>query len=264
MVGHRGKMRLDELVVARSLAEDADFARRLIMAGEVYVDEQLVTQPGTRVPAGADIRLKTRARFVSRGGDKLAAALVAYDIDLAGRVCADVGASTGGFTDAMLQAGAARVYAVDVGYGQLAWELRQDERVVVMDRTNARHLDELPEPVSFVSIDVSFISLRHILPQVRGWLSPGGEVVALVKPQFEAARDDVGEGGVVRDPSVHRRVLEGVVEHAAAAGLVVRGLMPSPVQGPAGNVEFLLWADTGSVMADVNRAALIDAALAEA
>src|SRR5690606_6577453 len=149
--------------------------------------------------AGADIRLKTRARFVSRGGDKLAAALEAYDIELAGRVCADVGASTGGFTDAMLQAGAARVYAVDVGYGQLAWELRQDERVVVMDRTNARHLDELPEPVNFVSIDVSFISLRHILPQVRGWLSQGGEVVALVKPQFEAARDDVGEGGVVRD-----------------------------------------------------------------
>lgn len=263
MVRHRDKMRLDELVVARGLADDADFAGRLIMAGEVYVDDALVTQPGTQVPAEADVRLKARARFASRGGEKLAAALEAYEIDLSGRACADVGASTGGFTDAMLQAGATRVYAIDVGYGQLAWELRLDERVVVMDRTNARHLDELPEPVSFVSIDVSFISLRHILPRVRGWLAAGGEIVALVKPQFEAARDDVGEGGVVRDPAVHRRVLEDMVEYAGDAGFAVRGLMPSPVQGPAGNVEFLLWADAGNERADVNRAALIDAALAK-
>lgn len=242
MAKRKKKMRLDEMLVWRGLAEERDFAQRLIMAGEVFVEGQLVTQPGTQVATGADLRLKEKPRFVSRGGEKLAAALDRFGIDLSGFVCADAGASTGGFTDCMLQAGAVRVYAVDVGYGQMAWELRQDERVVVMERINVRYLEELPEPVQFASIDVSFISLRLILPSVRQWLTADGEIVALVKPQFEAAREDVGEGGVVWDAGVHRQVLVDAVKNARSASFGVCGLMASPVQGPAGNVEFLLWA----------------------
>lgn len=263
----KGKSRLDDLLVERGLAEDRDTAQRRIMAGDVLVDDQTITQPATRVPASAAVRLKDRPRFASRGGEKLAAALERFSIDLEGLVCVDVGASTGGFTDCLLQAGAARVYAIDVGYGQLAWELRQDERVVVMDRVNARYLDALPEPVHFVSIDVSFISLRLILPPVRRWLAPGGEIVALVKPQFEAAREDVGQGGVVREPAVHRQVLEEAVAHARRAAFAVKGLMASPLPGPAGNVEFLLWAqgaDETVQAGEPDAASLIEQALAEA
>jgi 23S rRNA (cytidine1920-2'-O)/16S rRNA (cytidine1409-2'-O)-methyltransferase len=237
----RSKERLDVLLAARGLARSREFGQRLIMAGEVRVDGQPVTKPGTRVPVDAEITVVERPPFVSRGGEKLAAALDRFQIDPTGWVCADVGASTGGFTDCLLQAGASKVYAIDVGYGQLAWSIRQDARVVVMERVNARHLDVLPEVVDCATIDVSFISLRLILPVVREWLTPDSQVVALVKPQFEAGREAVGKGGVVKDPATHTLVLEEITEFAYEAGFQVRGLIPSPLRGPAGNVEFLLW-----------------------
>ncbi len=250
----RAKKRLDVLLFERGLAESRAQAQRLIRAGLVRVAGQVADKPGTQVMTNADITLQTRPRFVSRGGDKLEAALVRFGLDVAGVVAADVGASTGGFTDCLLQHGACRVYAVDVGYGQLAWRLRNDPRVVVMERTNARYLESLPEPVGLVTADVSFISLGLILPAVVCWLTPplppstgGGEgkVVALIKPQFEAGRREVGKGGVVRDPEVHRRVLERVLGIAAELGLGLRGLMLSPLRGPAGNVEFLGWWELG-------------------
>lgn len=258
------KRRLDVLLVERGMVESRELGRRLIMAGEVLVGGETVSRPATRVPLDAEIVLKEQPRFVSRGGEKLAAALDAFAISPEGWTCADVGASTGGFTDCLLQGGAVRVYAIDVGYGQLAWRLRNDERVEVMERVNARYLESLPEPIDFASIDVSFISLDLILPMVRAWLRPGGEVVALVKPQFEAGRADVGKGGVVRDEAVHRRVLEDAVAAARASGFVVRGLIPSPLRGPAGNIEFLLWLGTDGAQADQDASEMIDAALAAA
>jgi 23S rRNA (cytidine1920-2'-O)/16S rRNA (cytidine1409-2'-O)-methyltransferase len=237
----RGK-RLDRLLVERGLVENRDQAQRFVMAGEVRVDGQLVLQPDHRVSADASITLVPRPPFVSRGGQKLDAALTRFDVAVGGRVAADVGASTGGFTDCLLQRGASSVYAIDVGYGQLDWGLRNDPRVVVMERANARHLERLPEPVDLVTIDVSFISLELILPAVVGWLRPGGQVLALIKPQFEAQRRQVEPGGVVRDRVVHRAVLERVIEAARSSELALRGLMPSPLRGPAGNVEFLaIW-----------------------
>jgi len=213
----------------------------LIMAGAVLVDGARVDQPGTRLRPDVALSLKERPRFVSRGGDKLAAALEAFPLHVTGRVCADVGAGTGGFTDCLLQQGAARVYAIDVGYGQLAWSLRNDERVVVMERQNARHIERLPEPVGLVVIDASFISLRLLLPVIHAWLDAPAALVALIKPQFEAGRKHVGKGGVVRDPDVHRRVLGEVLTFARAERYHVRGLLRSPLQGAAGNVEFLCW-----------------------
>ena len=234
-------VRLDVLLVERGLAESRSLAQRIIGAGEVLVDGHLVDHPGTPVPAGADITRKAKSRFVSRGGEKLAAALARFPVTVAEKVAADIGASTGGFTDCLLQHGASRVYAIDVGYGQLAWTLRQDARVVVMERVNARYLATLPEPVDVIVSDVSFISLRIVYATAVSWLKPGGMVISLIKPQFEAARDDVGKGGVVRDPVVHRQVLETVTADMAALGLGLRGLMVSPLIGPAGNVEFLGW-----------------------
>jgi 23S rRNA (cytidine1920-2'-O)/16S rRNA (cytidine1409-2'-O)-methyltransferase len=254
------KQRLDNLLVERGLAESRSFGRRLIMAGEVLVNRQPVTKPGTQVRRDALVEVRARPRFVSRGGEKLAAALEAFALDVTGWTCADVGASTGGFTDCLLQTGVARVYAIDVGYGQLAWSLRQDPRVVVMERTNARHVESLPEPVHLTTIDASFISLRVLLPVVRGWLGVDGQIVALVKPQFEAGRRDVGKGGVVRERSVHRRVLEDVLAAATRDGYTPRGLIPSPLRGPAGNVEFLLWLASGPVTAAApDTTSLIDA-----
>ena len=235
------KRRLDVLLVERGLAESRTQAQRLIRAGLVRVAGQVADKPGTQVATNAAITLQARPRFVSRGGEKLEAALVRFGLDVRGWVAADVGASTGGFTDCLLQHGARRVYAIDVGYGQLDWRLRNDPRVVVMERTNARYLESLPEPVDLVTVDVSFISLGLILPMAVRWLKPGGQVVALIKPQFEAGRREVGKGGVVRDPQVHRRVLERVLDIAAGLDLGLRGLMPSPLRGPAGNVEFLGW-----------------------
>lgn len=235
------KERLDRLLVMRGLVQSRAQAQRLILAGRVRVGDAVADKPGQRVELDAPIRVIKPPRFVSRGGEKLEAALKRFGLDVRGWVVADVGASTGGFTDCLLQHGASRVYAIDVGYGQLAWSLRNDPRVVVMERTNARYLERLPEPVDLVTVDVSFISLRLILPRTVTWLKPGGQVVALIKPQFEAGRREVGKGGVVRDPSVHRSVLLRVTQEAAALGLGLRGLMPSPLRGPAGNVEFLAW-----------------------
>ncbi len=209
------------------------------MAGEVTVAGQLVDKPGALVPVDAAIALKAQPRFVGRGGDKLLAAITAFQLDPAGWLCADVGASTGGFTDCLLQHGAARVYAIDVGQGILEWGLRNDPRVVVMENTNARYVESLPEPVRLATIDASFISLRLLLPVVMKWLAPDGEIIALIKPQFEAGRDRVGKKGVVRDPEIHREVLMEILRFAASVGLETRGLIRSPLLGPAGNVEFL-------------------------
>ncbi len=232
------RQRLDEALVERGLAETRSRARALILAGDVLVNGVPVTRAGALVSDRDRIELRQRPRFVSRGGEKLAHALEVCRIDVQGRVCADIGASTGGFTDCLLQAGAQRVYAIDVGYGQLDPRLRSDPRVVVMERTNARYLERLPEPVSLVTIDVSFISLTHILPVAARLLEPGGWCVALIKPQFEAGRQEVRRG-VVRDPEVHRRVLKEVLTAAVDSGFQVRGLTKSPLLGPAGNVEFL-------------------------
>ncbi|MBI5669923.1 MAG: TlyA family RNA methyltransferase [Chloroflexi bacterium] len=239
------KKRLDVLLHERGLASTREKARGMIMAGEVLVNGTVVDKPGTRASENAEIVLKGKPRFVSRGGDKLAHALAVFAVSAAGRVCADVGASTGGFTDCLLQNGAARVYAIDVGYGQLDYTLRQDARVVVIERTNARYLETLAEPVSLVVMDASFISLKLLLPAIRGWLTPQADVIPLIKPQFEAGKQDVGKGGVVRDRRVHARVLEDVLNAARELGFAVKGLTTSPIKGPAGNTEFLAWLGWG-------------------
>lgn len=234
------KMRLDQLLVERGLAETRTRAQALVMAGQVRVNGQVVDKPGTRVAADADVAVEAGLPYVSRGGVKLAAALDAFGIDPRGCVVADVGASTGGFTDCLLQRGAARVYAIDVGYGQLAWSLRRDPRVVVLERTNVRFLKALPEPIDLVVVDVSFISLKLVLPVVAHWLTENGQIVALVKPQFEVGRGEVGRGGVVRDPAQHAAVLARVAGWVRELGLRLEGLVPSPILGPAGNREFLV------------------------
>ncbi len=233
------KRRLDQVMTEQGLAPTREKARGMIMAGEVLVNGVQVEKPGAQVLPDAQITVKARPRYVSRGGDKLAAALNAFEIDVDERVCADVGASTGGFTDCLLQAGASKVYAIDVGYGQMAYALRQDARVVMMERTNARYVERLPEAIQFVCIDASFISLRLLLPVVKGWLTAQAVVVPLIKPQFEAGQSDVGKGGVVRDQRVHMRVLHEVLTFAQHSGFHVVNLIRSPLLGPAGNIEFL-------------------------
>lgn len=247
------KERLDKLLVERGLAETRSKAQAIIMAGEVTVNGQRMDKSGTLVPIDAEIELAQPLPYVSRGGYKLAAALDTFGIDVAGRICADVGACTGGFTDVMLQRGADRVYAIDVGQGQLDWKLRQDERVVVMERINARHQETLAEPVSFVAIDVSFISLRLILPSVAQWLAAHADVVALIKPQFEAGPESVGKGGIVRDAAVHRQVLESMVGWTTDNGWGVAGLIPSPIHGSGGNREFLIWLTRRPLPLDTER-----------
>lgn len=233
------KERLDVLLLQRGLAESRERAKRMILAAQVLVNDRVIDKPGTRVPTAAEITIKEKPAYVSRGGAKLEAALDAFDIDPQGLVAADIGASTGGFTDCLLQRGAARVYAIDVGYGQLAWRLRKDPRVVVMERVNARYLTSLPEPIDLAAVDVSFISLKLILPAAKGLLRPRGQIIALIKPQFEAGRRQVRKGGVVKDPAVHRSVLYDVLGWAVEHGLHARGVIASPLLGPAGNVEFL-------------------------
>jgi len=233
--------RIDTLLVERGLADSRALAQRLVMAGQVRVEGQVVIKASRRVPSNAHISVDLGPRFVSRGGEKLSAALEAFEIDVHELICADVGASTGGFTDCLLQNGAAKVYAIDVGQGQLHWRLRNDPRVVVMERKNARYLTGLEELVNLVTIDVSFISLGLIFPSIRKWLEANGEVIALIKPQFEAGRDLVGKGGVVRDPEVHRKVVEDLIHRAKEHHLFPRGLIRSPILGPKGNVEFLIW-----------------------
>jgi 23S rRNA (cytidine1920-2'-O)/16S rRNA (cytidine1409-2'-O)-methyltransferase len=239
------KQRLDLLLVENDLVESREQARRLIMAGEVFVNEQVVDKAGRLVPVEAALRVRTPPRFVSRGGLKLEAALDAFAIDPTGLLALDVGASTGGFTDCLLQRGAAKVYAVDVGYGQLAWKLRSDERVVPIDRTNIRYLESLPDGVltDLAVIDASFIGLKLVLPPTLRLLTNAGQVVALIKPQFEAGPSDVGKGGVVRDARIHRRVIDKIVDLAQRLSLAVAGLTVSPAPGPAGNIEFLIWLD---------------------
>ncbi len=238
------KERLDVLLVERKLAASREKARRMIMAGEVFVDGVREDKPGTKIKVEAEI--ETRGKpfvYVGRGGLKLEKALKVFEPSLEGAVCMDIGASTGGFTDCMLRAGANRVYAIDVGYGQLDYSLRVDERVVCMERTNFRYLvpGDLPELVSFAGCDVSFISLSHILPVAFSLLQEDGEMVCLIKPQFEAGKEKVGKKGVVRDPAVHREVINKVLSYASEVGFSSAGLSFSPIQGPEGNIEYLLY-----------------------
>ncbi len=234
------KRRIDLLLVERGLAEGTERARALLMAGRVTVDGRLVDKPGTPVSAAAGIEVKAPPPYVGRGGIKLAHALDSFGLDVTGMTALDVGASTGGFTDCLLQRGAARVYALDVGRGQIDQRLRQDIRVTVMERVNARHRFELPETVDMATVDVSFISLTMVLPRVAEHMKPGGHIVALVKPQFEAEREQVGRGGVIRDPKVHAAVLSRLILWAIDQGFRLRDLTPSPILGDAGNREFFL------------------------
>ncbi len=245
------KIRLDILLTERGLAESRTKAQALIMAGQVRVDGQTALKAGASVSAESTLTVDAGPRFVSRGGEKLDAALETFALDVRGLTCADLGASTGGFTDCLLQRGAAKVYAIDVGKGILHWKMRNDPRVVVMEETNARFVESLPESVSLVTIDASFISLKVLLPVVRSWFLPSppaplprgeGSAIALIKPQFEAGKKDVSRGdGVIRDPAIHKQVLTDVLTFAQSEGWGVRGLIRSPLVGPKGNVEFLVW-----------------------
>jgi len=261
------KQRLDVALVERGLAETRQKALSTIMSGIVYVNDQKVDKAGYAVTPEANIEVRgSTLRYVSRGGLKLEKAMREFDLTLSGCVCADIGASTGGFTDCMLQNGAVKVYAVDVGYGQLDWKLRSDERVVCMERTNARYLthEQIPDELDFASVDVSFISLKLILPAVNGLLKDGGHVACLVKPQFEAGREKVGKKGVVRDPAVHREVLEHFLEHAADSGFGVLALTYSPIRGPEGNIEYLGYLEKGAqTEREFDLAALVEASHAE-
>ena len=236
------KTRLDVLLVEQGLQESRQKAQATIMAGIVYVNNQKVDKPGTAVPNDAHIEVRGKTlRYVSRGGLKLEKAMQTWPIVLEGRTCADIGSSTGGFTDCMLQNGARKVYAVDVGTNQLAWKLRTDPRVVCLEKTNARTLtaQQVPEALDFASIDVSFISLKLIFPALYPLLREGGEVACLIKPQFEAGREKVGKKGVVRDSAVHLEVLEHFLEHAKENRFAVLGITYSPIRGPEGNIEYL-------------------------
>ena len=236
------KTRLDVLLVERGFAPTRQKAQAIIMAGSVFVAGQRVDKPGTAVANEAELEVRGHTlRYVSRGGLKLEKAMQTFPITLEGKTCADIGASTGGFTDCMLQNGARRVYAVDVGYGQLDWKLRSDERVVCLERTNARYLsaEQIPEPLDFASIDVSFISLKLIFPALYPLLREGGEIACLIKPQFEAGREKVGKKGVVRDPAVHLEVLQQFLGHAKENNFTVLGITYSPIRGPEGNIEYL-------------------------
>lgn len=237
------KERLDLLMVKRGLAESPTQAQRLVMAGQVRVNGQVVIKPAASLEPDVLLQVESGPRFVSRGGEKLEAAVQVFELEVAGKVCADVGASTGGFTDCLLQNGAQHVYAIDVGQGILDWKLRQDARVIVMERTNARFVERLPEPVNIVTVDASFISLKTLLPVIKGWFSEdGGVLICLVKPQFEAGRQAVQRGkGVIRDPSIHRQVMVDVLSFAGQQDFEVLGLIRSPILGPKGNSEFLAY-----------------------
>ena len=242
------KKRVDLLLVERGLAETRQKAQAVVMAGQVYSGERRCDKAGLTLEEDAPLEVRGGLRYVSRGGLKLEKAMQCFPITLTDKIAADIGASTGGFTDCMLQNGAKKVYAVDVGYGQLAWKLRNDPRVVCLERTNARYLarEQVPEPLDFVSIDVSFISLGLILPALRPLMAAEGQIAALVKPQFEAGKDKVGKKGVVRDPAVHVEVLEHFLIHAQKADFSVCGLNFSPIRGPEGNIEYLGYLKIGA------------------
>lgn len=239
----KNKKRLDVLLVEKGLAQSRQRASALIMAGHILVNDHPVDKPGAMVPEDSAIINKNGdLPFVSRGGFKIEKALDTLELDVTGFVCLDVGASTGGFTDCLLQRGAARVYAVDVGYGQLDWKLRQDPRVLAIERTNIRYIsdDQLPEPFDLISIDVSFISLKIVVPSVQKFLKHSGKILALIKPQFEVGKGQVGKGGVVKDPMLHQSVIEDLAGFFSRNGLVVGPVIPSPVLGPKGNQEFII------------------------
>ena len=243
------KRRLDVAIMELGLAESRQKAQALIMAGEVYVNGQKQLKAGASLGDDDTVEVRTKhlLRYVSRGGLKLEKAMSLWPIDLQNKICADIGASTGGFTDCMLQNGAKLVYAVDVGYNQLDWRLRSHPQVLCMERTNARYLtkEQIPEPLDFFSVDVSFISLNLILPALRPLMRPEGQAVCLVKPQFEAGKDKVGKKGVVRDPAIHLEVLEHFLDHAACAGFTVKDITFSPIKGPEGNIEYLGYLQAG-------------------
>ena len=237
------KTRLDVLLTEQGLQESRQKAQATIMSGLVFVNGQRVDKPGTAIPNDAKIEIRGNTlKYVSRGGLKLEKAMAEFPIELNGCICGDIGASTGGFTDCMLQNGASKVYSVDVGYGQLAWKLRSDPRVVCLERTNARYLtgEQIPEPLDFFSVDVAFISLRLILPPMRPLVREGAQAVCLVKPQFEAGRGKVGKNGVVREPQIHEEVIRKIIDYADSIGFEVLHLEYSPIKGPEGNIEYLL------------------------
>lgn len=243
------KERLDVLLVSRGLAPSREKAKAVIMAGEVFVDNQREDKAGQTFPLSVKIEVRgKKMKYVSRGGYKLERAMDAFPIQLHDRVCMDVGSSTGGFTDCMLQNGARYVYAIDVGTNQLAWSLRQDERVCVMEKTNIRYVTpaDIGEAVDFVSIDVAFISLTKVLTPVKALMKENGQIVCLIKPQFEAGREKVGKKGVVRDKKVHEEVIEMVMNHARGLGFHILGLDHSPIRGPEGNIEYLLYMENGT------------------
>ena len=243
------KKRLDVLLVEQGLADSREKAKAIIMSGIVYVDNNKEDKAGTTFDETAKIEVRGNTlKYVSRGGLKLEKAMDHFGVELAGKVCMDVGASTGGFTDCMLQNGAVKVYSVDVGHGQLAWKLRNDERVVCMEKTNIRYVtpEDIDDKIEFASIDVSFISLTKVLPAVKELLTDSGEIVCLIKPQFEAGKDKVGKKGVVRDPAVHAEVLREFLRYAPECGFGVRGLDFSPIRGPEGNIEYLAWLKKGA------------------
>lgn len=240
------KERLDVLLVQLGLANSRELAKAYIMAGNVYVDGQKEDKAGTKVAVNADIEVKgSQMKYVSRGGYKLEKAINEFGVELEGKICLDIGASTGGFTDCMLQNGAKKVYAIDVGYGQFAWKLRNDERVVCLEKTNVRYVthEQVPDEGDFASIDVSFISLTKVLPAVLGVLGPNGQLVCLIKPQFEAGREKVGKKGVVRDINVHKEVIEMIVNYVCTQNLGILALDFSPIKGPEGNIEYLIYLD---------------------
>ena len=242
------KIRLDQYLVQHGLIQSRERAKAMIMSGVVFVNEQKVDKAGEMIKEDAKVEVRGHdIGYVSRGGLKLEKAMQCFPLTPNGKVCMDIGASTGGFTDCMLQNGAEKVYAVDVGYGQLAWKLRSDPRVVCLERTNARYLthEQVPDALDFASVDVSFISLKLILPPLNGLLKDGGHAACLVKPQFEAGREKVGKKGVVRDPAVHLEVLEHFLDHAGDAGFIVLGLTYSPIRGPEGNIEYLGYLEKG-------------------
>jgi len=236
------KTRLDLLMVERGLVDTRSLAQRMVMAGQVRVNGEVVLKSSASVDTSMEISLDQGPRFVSRGGEKLAAAIQAFEINVNGLTCADVGASTGGFTDCLLQNGAKLVYAIDVGKGILHWKMRKRTDVIVMEQTNARYVERLPDEVQFVSVDASFISLKTLLPVIKNWLSTPSEVVTLIKPQFEAGRKEVSRGdGVIRDPEIHQQVLMDILLFVRTQGFGIKGLIRSPLVGPKGNVEFLAW-----------------------
>lgn len=255
-----GKERLDLLITERNLAESREKAKAYIMAGAVYVDGQKEDKPGLQVKRSCHIEVREKMKYVSRGGYKLEKAMAEFDITLENCVCMDVGASTGGFTDCMLQNGAVKVYAIDVGYGQLAWKLRQDERVVCMEKTNIRYVtpEEIGCSVNFSSIDVSFISLSKVLLPIYHILDECGAIVALIKPQFEAGREQVEKHGVVKNPKVHKQVIRNVWEYANTIGLGVCGLDFSPIKGPEGNREYLIYLKKNTIDVLQDKDGMID------